>query len=554
MRSSKSDSLIRSGPKLFGEGSRVTGRRPADTQRLTVREATPARLIVLGEVNLMMDASLLPIDKVYDAITTPAKRRKVVVRKRETADPKSIQDARSLGKELFAEMGPDGEDALFTYLQTKLKEWQVALNGYRQLADTGNYPGGTEIGEALSLIGPLLADTDSRKFVERFNGLKSDLLEVGEQFHELDHFYNHQKPAWERLRKSHGAFQLNRLELEKDEKAGPALVRMREILVAKSPYKLIKEVDALIGVVDAINSSLLAARRAQAITKIDGYVKTLNTDLAAANADVSLRATCLKPLESLRSQVEKQESLAHITQAETEAVKEFDLAQGRIEEFLRKAPVLVVSEVVQTAAFCVLNLPIKLYRPTFFDLQGGETVDKQRALISRQNRYANVTIEDLGQIPGSPLSYWVSQATLAAYEHYPPLSKRTPAKVGISTGRNHEYILFWHEVPFDLIGIGCTGRNSEFRYFPHNKAGGATRWYGEQRYVLKYSNADIARMEKLAGFRHDNADCYFRESVSWSKISPSGFVARYYPVGFTFNSAAVCIYPESPLRYLGFLN
>jgi hypothetical protein len=267
------------------------------------------RLIVLGEINLMMDASLLPIEKVYEVITTPAKRRKVVVRKRETADPKSIQDARSLGKELFAEMGPDGEDALFTYLQAKLKEWQVALNGYRQLADTGNYPGATEIGEALTLIGPLLADTDSRKFVERFNGLKSDLLELGEQFHELDHFYNHQKPAWERLRKSHGAFQLNRLELEKDEKAGPALIRMQEILAAKSPYKLIKEVDALIGVVETINSSLLTERRAQAIAKIDGYVKTLNTDLAAANADASLRATCLKPLESLRSQVEKQESL-----------------------------------------------------------------------------------------------------------------------------------------------------------------------------------------------------------------------------------------------------
>jgi hypothetical protein len=138
------------------------------------------------------------------------------------------------------------------------------------------------------------------------------------------------KPAWERLRKSHAAFQLNRLELEKDEKAGPALTRMREILAAKSPYKLIKEVDALIGVVDAINSSLLAERRAQAITKIDGYVKTLNTDLATANADVGLRATCLKPLESLRSQVEKQESLAHITQAETEAVKEFVGGQGPV--------------------------------------------------------------------------------------------------------------------------------------------------------------------------------------------------------------------------------
>ena len=40
--------------------------------------------------------------------------------------------------------------------------------------------------------------------------------------------------------------------------------------------------------------------------------------------------------------MEKQESLAHITQAESEAVKEFDLAEGRIEEFLRRLPVLAV--------------------------------------------------------------------------------------------------------------------------------------------------------------------------------------------------------------------
>ena len=62
---------------------------------------------------------MLPIDKVYEAITTPAKRRKIVIRKRETSDPKAIQNARSLGKDLFAEMGPDGEDGLCTFLQTQ---------------------------------------------------------------------------------------------------------------------------------------------------------------------------------------------------------------------------------------------------------------------------------------------------------------------------------------------------------------------------------------------------------------------------------------------------
>jgi hypothetical protein len=134
---------------------------------------------------------------------------------------------------------------------------------------------------------------------------------------------------------------LNCLELERNEKAGPALKRMQEILAAKNPYALIKEVDGLIDAVGSVNASLLAERRSQAVDKIDGYIKTLNADLTAANGDAALRAACLRPLESLRSQVEKQESLPHITQAESEAVKEFDLAESRIEEFLRRIVVPV---------------------------------------------------------------------------------------------------------------------------------------------------------------------------------------------------------------------
>ena len=111
---------------------------------------------------------------------------------------------------------------------------------------------------------------------------------------------------------------------------------MQEILSARSPYGLIKEADSLINTVNAVNSSLLTGRRTQAIAKIDAHIATLNKDLAAAQGEASLRAACLKPLEALREQVQKEESLAHITQAEGEAVKEFDTAVGRIEEFLRK--------------------------------------------------------------------------------------------------------------------------------------------------------------------------------------------------------------------------
>jgi hypothetical protein len=106
---------------------------------------------------------------------------------------------------------------------------------------------------------------------------------------------------------------------------------MKEILSARSPYGLIKEADALINTVNAVNSSLLTGRRTVAVAKIDSHIATLNKDVTTAQGEASLRAACVKPLEALKEQVQKEESLAHITQAEGEAVKEFDVAVQKIE-------------------------------------------------------------------------------------------------------------------------------------------------------------------------------------------------------------------------------
>jgi hypothetical protein len=296
-----------------------------------------ARLLVLGEISLMMDGALIPIDKTYEAITTPAKRRKIVVIKRQTSDPQSIQNARNLGKELFHEMGPDGEDALFSFLQNKLKGWQIALAGFKPLADTGNYPGKDEITDGLLHVKKLLSSDNSFKFIEMFNGQKSNLFELADDFRDLEQFYEYQKPTWEKLRKAYDKFQHNQLELERDEQAGPALRRMGDILSAASPYGLIKEADDLISKVAAINLALVSKRRREATEKINEYIAALIKDIETLGGDPALRTACIKPLESLRSRAQTEDSLAHITQVATEALKAFDAAGVRIEEFARKA-------------------------------------------------------------------------------------------------------------------------------------------------------------------------------------------------------------------------
>jgi hypothetical protein len=205
------------------------------------------------------------------------------------------------------------------------------------LADTGDYPGQDEINDGLMIIKPLLASDESYKFIERFNERKDDLLDLSDNYHDLEHFYEHQKTTWDKLRKAYHTYVLNRSQLDQDEKAAPALRRMQDILSAKSPYGLIKEAEGLITAVGAINSALILVHRTETCKKINDVIAAITQDVEAAEGDEALRSACLGPLEKLRSQVERQESIAHIMQAAHEALTLFDAAQERIQEFISKA-------------------------------------------------------------------------------------------------------------------------------------------------------------------------------------------------------------------------
>ena len=313
-----------------------------------------ARLIVLGEVSILMEAAVVHVDKVYAALSTSAKWRKITVIKRHSTDPKALQAARALGKDVFSQMGPDGEDALFDFLTARLRTWQTSLTSYKSLAETGAYPGREEIDGGLTLINALLACDASVKFIERFNGRKNDLLDLCDNYHDLEHFYEHQKPTWDKLRKAHDRFGLNRMELDQDDRAAPAMRRMKEILTAKAPYGLVKDAEGLIKTVEEVNTALVSAKRTEALAHIEQLFSQVLQEVGEATGDAgagaqklvkedkssygsqTLRDGCLGPLEKLRKSVEQQESLAHIAQAVQEAERALDGAFVKIDEFLKK--------------------------------------------------------------------------------------------------------------------------------------------------------------------------------------------------------------------------
>ena len=161
---------------------------------------------------------------------------------------------------------------------------------------------------------------------------------------------------------------------------------------------------------------------------------------------------------------------------------------------------------------------------------------------------------DFKKIPGSPITYWVSQGIRNLFANADTFESHFIIKAGMSTGKNEEFIFFWPEVEYDLIR---TTANTNFAYTPHNKGGEFRKWMGNWESVLKYSPRHLTEMERNPGFRHDGKEYYFMAHIGWSKITSSKSSFRYYPEGFSFDSAGLALFSNNK-RYLydamGFLN
>ena len=295
-----------------------------------------ARLYMAGEVQFVSGGAAIPKGKLYEALTSRHKWRNITVVQRATSKPEDVKKARELGRDVFSEMGPEGEDALFEFLKGRLEGWREKLSRYRDMADTGSYPGAEDIADSLSLLNTLVAPEDSNRFLAQVNERGSDLRDVADRFHDLDHFYEHQRPMWDKLSAESGRFKLNQMELERNDSAGPALRRMSEILSAPNPYGLLKEAEGLIRTVSEVNEELLSERRARAIATITEQTASVSAEVSTAGGDESLKTTCLTPLEDLAKQVSTHESLAHIGQAEAEAVRLKDEVLDQVERYLER--------------------------------------------------------------------------------------------------------------------------------------------------------------------------------------------------------------------------
>lgn len=296
-----------------------------------------ARLLVIGEINLIVDGGVLPPVKAYETLTKNSKWRSAVLLTRKTVDTARLQEARKIGLAVFGLAGPDAEEPLFDFLRDHLMGWQAKLREHQTLANTGRYPGGAEIATSLQTIAALLGEVNSFQFFEKFVTARQDLDDLAADYHDLQDFYERQKPVWDRLRDAVDGFSVNSAELEKDQAASAALGQMQTILKAPSPYNLLKTVDGLILQVQTVNTELVADRRARALEKIDGYIAEVEREVERTGAEDKLSNTVLAPFQTLRKRVSTETGIGNIQLFATDAADDADRVFARLEHAAQEA-------------------------------------------------------------------------------------------------------------------------------------------------------------------------------------------------------------------------
>lgn len=164
------------------------------------------------------------------------------------------------------------------------------------------------------------------------------------------------------------------------------------------------------------------------------------------------------------------------------------------------------------------------------------------------------------QIPGTPIAYWASDAVFDAFGIGACLSEFGKPRQGLATGKNDLFVRAWWEPSSRKSKYDCASIDESVasgrKWFPYNKGGDFRKWYGNNECVVDWEcdGEDIRNFKDNNGrllSRPQNTSCYFRPSITWSKISSGSIAFRYKPKGHIFDVAGTSIFAdESHLTYL----
>ena len=160
-------------------------------------------------------------------------------------------------------------------------------------------------------------------------------------------------------------------------------------------------------------------------------------------------------------------------------------------------------------------------------------------------RLAAVSINELAQVPGTPIAYWASPVLRAAFVNGVRLDTMAEPRQGMATSDNDRFLRYFFETSFAKISFQSTSRDdalsSGAKWFPYGKGGELRKWYGNHDLVVNWSNDGEELLAYAASLYGSptrtikNIKYYFRPALTWSLTSSAGFSARFRPEGFIFD-------------------
>ena len=219
-------------------------------------------------------------------------------------------------------------------------------------------------------------------------------------------------------------------------------------------------------------------------------------------------------------------------------------------------------EVVQTTSFVMRSSHTKGYKGTYCRLIDGDSEKaKAEMFVSGEKRYV-AEQDNFSKIPGSPVAYWLSQQMLLPYSIHEKLLGEVAAPcAGLATGDNNIFQRIWYEVKFSNIGFGVLDvretENRNEKWYPCNSGGDFRKWSTDDRMIVNWQNngKEIKAFKNAAGklaARPQNTQWYFKEGLTWNKLSSSKFAVKYKRTGFIFDDTSRSAFPHDGenLNYL----
>lgn len=178
--------------------------------------------------------------------------------------------------------------------------------------------------------------------------------------------------------------------------------------------------------------------------------------------------------------------------------------------------------------------------------------------------------DEFKKIPGSPIAYWVSKSLTLSFSENKKIADEGPVRIGLQTGDNNRFLRFWWEISVNKFCPSFESNSKPtpegIKWFPYNKGGQFKKWIGGQDIVVNWSDNGreiIEYQEYLNSIKPANSrmgianssELYFKESISWSKVTSGGISFRLFRTGYIFDVAGPSFFPSSNTKYyLGLLN